>query len=188
MGQDKASLAIGGESLVGRVARILGEVVSPVVAAARADQPLPPLPADVLVARDAFADAGPLAGLAAGLSALAHHRSAAFVCTCDHPLIGTAFIRRVIALSPVDEPAMVEQAGRVFPLLGVYPVAVVPLIIQRIECGKLRVRDLAAAIHAKRIDAALLRDVDPHLEALRNINEPQDYEAMLRDAGNGRSP
>ncbi len=188
MGQDKASLPIGPESLLARVARIVGEVVSPVVAAARADQTLPPLPAEVLVARDAFADAGPLAGLAAGLSALAAHRSAAFVCTCDHPLIGAAFIRRVIELSPADGPAVVEQAGRLFPLLGVYPVAVVPLVIQRIERGELRVRDFAAAINATRIDAALLRDADPHLEALRNINDPQDYEAMLRDAGITRSP
>lgn len=183
MGQDKATLPIGPESLLARVARILAEVVSPIVAAARPDQPLPPLPPDVLIARDAFTDAGPLAGLAAGLTTLAPHRTAAFVCTCDHPLITPAFIRRVIELSPANAPAIVEHDGRVFPLLGVYPVALVPLIIQRIQNGERRVRDLAAATNAKRIDAALLRNVDPPLHSLRNINDPQDYESLLCESG-----
>ncbi len=71
MGRPKLSLPFGDETMLGRVVRIVGEVVSPVVVVAAAGQELPALPRETLVARDEIEAQGPLAGLAAGLAASA---------------------------------------------------------------------------------------------------------------------
>src|SRR5262245_46114604 len=70
MGRPKAWLPIGGETMLGRVVRLLGEVVSPLVVVAAPGQELPPLPPGVTVVRDPERGRGPLQGLAAGLPAL----------------------------------------------------------------------------------------------------------------------
>src|SRR4051812_22039688 len=97
MGTSKALLPFGPELLLQRVARLLGEVVSPLVVVAAADQELPPLPQNVLVARDEHPERGPLEGLLAGLIAIAPHAEAAYVTSCDAPLLQAAFVRDLIA-------------------------------------------------------------------------------------------
>src|SRR4051812_49738323 len=70
MGRPKAWLPFAGEPMLARVVRLLGEVVHPLVVVAAPGQDLPPLPPDVLAARDPEEGRGPLQGLAAGLEAL----------------------------------------------------------------------------------------------------------------------
>lgn len=70
MGRPKALLPFGPELMLQRVVRILGEVVSPIVVVAAPDQDLPPLPAEILYARDEHPGRGPLEGLSAGMKVL----------------------------------------------------------------------------------------------------------------------
>src|SRR3954471_21362428 len=72
MGQDKAALPFGPETMLQRVARLISEVVDPknLVVVAEADQSLPVLPVGVTVAHDSRQFRGPLEGLATGLRAL----------------------------------------------------------------------------------------------------------------------
>ena len=65
MGRPKAWLPFGGEVMLVRVVRLLGEVVSPLVVVAAPGQDVPALPADVAVVRDPERGRGPLQGLAA---------------------------------------------------------------------------------------------------------------------------
>src|SRR5262249_16790019 len=87
MGSPKALLPFGGETMRQRVVRLLGTVVAPVVVVAADHQPLPELPADVIVARDEQEARGPLEGLRAGLKALPVSVDAAYVTSCDVPLL-----------------------------------------------------------------------------------------------------
>ena len=70
MGVSKATLPFGPETMLQRVVRLLGTVVSPVVVVAAREQSLPELPDDITVARDEREQRGPLEGLRAGLTAL----------------------------------------------------------------------------------------------------------------------
>ena len=70
MGSPKALLPFGAETMLQRVVRLLGTIVSPVVVVAAPQQQLPALPVAVTVARDEREDRGPLEGLRAGLKAL----------------------------------------------------------------------------------------------------------------------
>jgi molybdopterin-guanine dinucleotide biosynthesis protein A len=71
MGTSKALLPFGPETMLQRVVRLLGQVVTPIVAVAAVGQVLPDLPAEVIVTRDEREARGPLEGLKAGLTALA---------------------------------------------------------------------------------------------------------------------
>ena len=74
MGVPKATLPFGPETMLQRVVRLLGTVVTPIVAVAAREQVLPELPDDVIVTRDEREAKGPLEGLRAGLSSAAGFR------------------------------------------------------------------------------------------------------------------
>src|SRR6266478_2297357 len=92
MGSPKALLPFGPETMLQRIVRILATVVSPIVVVAAVGQSLPELPADVTVTRDEREDRGPLEGLRAGLKALPSAIDAAYVTSCDVPLLVPGFV------------------------------------------------------------------------------------------------
>ena len=65
MGSSKALLPFGSETMLQRVVRLLGTVVSPLVVVAATEQALPGLPASVTITRDEREGRGPLEGLRA---------------------------------------------------------------------------------------------------------------------------
>src|SRR4029453_16842762 len=78
MGRPKAWLPFGPETMLGRVVRLLGEGVSPLVVVAAPEQDVPPVPAGVAIVRDPERGKGPLQGLTAGLTALQGDADAAY--------------------------------------------------------------------------------------------------------------
>src|SRR5215475_5887673 len=85
MGRPKAWLPFGGELMLPRVVRLLGEAVAPLVVVAAPGQDVPPLPTDVEIVRDPERGRGPLLGLAAGLAALRGRADVAYLSSCDAP-------------------------------------------------------------------------------------------------------
>src|SRR5947208_596312 len=98
MGTAKALLPFGPELMLQRVVRLVGEVVGPIVVVAAPGQELPPLGDEVTIVRDRRENHGPLEGLAVGLAALPAAITAAYVTSCDVPLLRPAFVRRMIEL------------------------------------------------------------------------------------------
>lgn len=183
MGQPKAWLPFGRECMLQRVVRLLGEAVGPIVVVAAQDQLLPPLPPEVLVARDRQAQRGPLEGIAVGLHSLAGRVEAAYVSACDVPLLVPAFVRRIAELAG-DWPVAVPRVGDYDePLAAVYRVEVLPKIEALLAAGRLRPAFLFQTVPTLRIPADLLRHVDPELFSLLNTNQPGQYAEALRRAG-----
>src|SRR5262249_770790 len=124
MGRPKAWLPFAGETLLARVVRLLGEVVSPLVVVAAPEQEVPPLPAAITLVRDAEQGRGPLQGLAAGLAALRGRAEAAYLSSCDVPFLRPAFIRRLIDLLS-DRAICVPHVGDFHhPLAAIYRLEV----------------------------------------------------------------
>src|SRR5438552_5116651 len=96
MGRPKATLPFGPELMLQRVVRLLGSVVRPIIVVAAPGQELPPLPGDLIIARDEREQRGPLEGLAAGLAGIAPHAEAAYATSCDVPLLAPAFVQAMI--------------------------------------------------------------------------------------------
>ena len=182
MGQAKAWLPWGDTPLVQHTATVLAQVVEPVIVVAAPDQAVPPLPQHIAVVRDPIAYQGPLRGIHTALSALAEQCDAVYVSSCDVPLLRPAFVRRLIELSATWSICLPEVDGRVHPLAGVYRVHILPQVERLLQTGERRPAALLAYVPSLRVPADQLRDVDPELASLRNINTPADYE-QARQAG-----
>src|SRR5262245_20462580 len=120
MGTSKALLPFGPETMLQRVVRLLSLVVSPIVVVAAVDQPLPDLPSGIIVTCDEREARGPLEGLRAGLKALPADCHAAYVTSCDVPLLVPAFVTEMIRLAESHDIAVMEIDGFPHPLSAVY--------------------------------------------------------------------
>ena len=183
MGVAKATLPFGPETMLQRVVRLLGAIVSPIVAVAAQEQTLPALPAEVIVTRDEREAKGPLEGLRAGLKALPPSVEAAYVTSCDVPLLVPGFVERMLALIEEHDIAVMEIDGFPHPLSAVYRRAVLPQVESLLAQDRLRPVFLFEAMRTRRVTPAEMREVDPDLRTLRNLNTREDYEAALADAG-----
>lgn len=183
MGTPKATLPFGPETMLQRIVRLLSEVAAPLVVVAARGQEVPPLPADVVVTRDEREERGPLEGLRAGLKALPPSTEAAYVTSCDVPLLVPAFARRMIDLLGDHDIAVMEIDGFPHPLSAVYRRTTLPEIESLLSQERLRPVFLFDAVRTRRVTPDDMRDVDPQLRTLRNLNTHEDYLAALADAG-----
>jgi molybdopterin-guanine dinucleotide biosynthesis protein A len=135
---------------------------------------------DVRVVADEQEGRGPLQGLAAGLAALPGQTDAAFVSSCDVPLLRPAFVRRMIDLIGDADVCVPRIDGRPHPLAAVYRVNVLDAARALLLEDRRRLMDLFERVPTRLVDANELRDADPTLESLININTPQEYDKALR--------
>jgi molybdopterin-guanine dinucleotide biosynthesis protein A len=188
MGVPKLALPFGPELMLQRVVRLLSEVVHPIVVVAAPTQDLPPLSSDVLVARDEREGRGPLEGLHAGLSALQGKVDAAYATSCDVPLLIPDFVRRMIQLLDNYDIAVPVEDKFHHPLAAVYRTHVVTHIENLLAADRLRPVFLFDRTNTHRVPVDDLRDVDPELQTLANLNHPQDYLTALSKAGFDAAP
>ena len=182
MGSSKALLPFGDETMLQRVVRLLGSVVSPLVVVAAPDQSLPDLPAAVSVTRDEREGRGPLEGLRAGLKALPATVDAAYVTSCDVPLLVPAFALRMIDLMGDADIAVMEIDGFPHPLSAVYRRSTLPHVEKLLAEDRLRPVFLFDAVKTRRVRPEEMISVDPQLLTLRNLNTREDYEQALEAA------
>jgi molybdopterin-guanine dinucleotide biosynthesis protein A len=183
MGRPKAWLPFAGEIMLPRVVRLLREAVEPVVIVAAPEQDLPPLPGEVVVLRDAEPGRGPLQGLSAGLNALGGRVDAAYVSSCDVPLLRPAFVRRLTELLGSASICVPHIDGYHHPLAAIYRLEVAIVVERLLHENRLRPFFLFDAVPTRVVVQAELADVDPQFQSLRNLNTPEDYEAAMREVG-----
>lgn len=183
MGLPKATLPFGPELMLQRVHRLLSSVVSPIVVVAAADQTLPELPRGVLFARDERPTRGPLEGLYAGLKVMQSRCELVYVTSCDVPLLQPAFVRQLLALSSGYDAVAPQEDQFAHPLSAVYRTNVALTIGSLLAEDKLRPLYLLQQIKTRFVPVDELRESDPQLQTLRNLNRPEDYLAALADVG-----
>jgi molybdenum cofactor guanylyltransferase len=183
MGVPKATLAFGSETMLQRVVRLLGTVVSPMVIVAAKEQVLPELPAGIIVTRDEREQRGPLEGLRAGLKALPPSIDAAYVTSCDVPLLEPAFVTRLIEVMGDHDIAVMEIDGFPHPLSAIYRRNTLPKVEALLGQDKLRPVFLFDAVRTRKVRPEEMISADPELRTLRNLNTPEDYARALSDAG-----
>lgn len=185
MGSAKALLPFGPEVMLQRVVRLVGEVLPTenIVVVSAAGQDLPSLPDNVVVAHDARNARGPLEGLAAGLTALGDRVDAAFVTSCDVPLLLPAFVQRLYELLGDDEIIVPRDGKFHHPLAAVYRVSVLDHVKQLLAADRLRPFFLFELAKTREISVDEFRTVDPDLVSLENLNHPEEYHRALRRCG-----
>ncbi len=172
MGRDKASVEVDGLALGASVARALGECVETVSVVLRPEQRNPlGLPR----VDDAHPERAPIVGIAAALRAAACE--AVLIAACDLPGLHPRFLLALLAHVPAaGGPEIVAPVGPngPEPLIAVYRSALLPEIERRIAAGDLGLQGLLRERDTRFVAESLLREIDPELGALRNLNRPED--------------
>jgi molybdopterin-guanine dinucleotide biosynthesis protein A len=185
MGSPKALLPFGSENMLQRVVRLLGSVVTPIVVVAGRDQPVPMLPGYARIARDEQEGRGPLEGLRAGLKILPDSVDAAYVTSCDAPLLVPGFVRVMIDLLGDHDVAVMDVDGIVHPLSAVYRRALLPHVEALLVDDRRRPAFLFDAVKTRRVRPSEVAVADPELVTLRNVNTPEEYREALSQATAG---
>ena len=183
MGTPKAALEWHGSTLLRRTVGILARATGgPVVVVRAKGQQLPTLPKDVQLVDDPREGKGPVQGLAAGLGALTDQADAAFVSSTDMPFLHPAFVRRVLrAVHEGADVGLPVARGYPQPLAAAYKTTLAPLADKLVRQERLRPAFLFEQCAVSRLDEAALLDdallaaLDPGLDSVVNVNEPDDY-------------
>ena len=188
MGRDKATLPFGPELMLERVVRLLSEAIEleNLVVVAAPSQSLPDLLRGVTIARDIHEFRGPLQGLATGLRHAADRFDAVYVTACDVPLLVPAFVERMFQLLDEYDVAVPFDGQHHHSLAAVYRPQVLPQIQTLLDSDRLRPPFLFDLVRTREVLVDELRDVDPHLATLQNLNRYDDYFAALAASGFAR--
>ncbi len=167
-GVDKALYQWQGKPLIGHVFEALSTVADPVLVAGGANPIRYSIPAQIV--QDEQEDAGPLAGLQAGLRAA--QTPWVLVLPCDVPFITTNVLHALLAARTPEFCAVIARTpdGRLHPLCGCYAPSVLPIIDTLLAEQKRAVHGLLDVLPAVKV-------VDVPEEPMRNINRLRDLRA-----------
>lgn len=169
-GIDKTQILVDGRTIFERQVEALAPCVAEIIVSSRTAL------AGFRNVIDTVADAGPLAGIAAGLAAAT--TPWLFVLAGDMPYVHRAFIETMLSCADAECDAVGIRIGALpEPLCTVMRTAAWrPIVDARLAARRLKVASLLLD-HTARIrwvDEATLRAIDPTLRALHNVNAPTD--------------
>lgn len=178
-GADKASIEVGGRTLLEHVLAALADLPEIVVVG-------PELPASrpVTFALEDPPGGGPAAGVLAGLARFAHLPAAVVVLAVDMPLVTASTVDRLVAAArDADGAVLVDEAGRVQYLCAAYSVAA--LERRRREIGE----DGAHGLAMRRLVGDLdLVPVPATGAEARDLDGWEDLAALREALGRGGTP
>lgn len=170
MGQDKALLELGGETLVARAVRTLGEVCADVAICGRLE-----LARFGRVVLDEESGRGPLGGIVAALSQTQWKWN--LFCPVDVPFVPRAAWEKILARAAEDDcvAVMARVQGEVQPLCAAYSRNSASAMRAFLDSGRGRVTAAAEA-------AGAVAYVDfQELAWFRNANTPDEFAALMND-------
>lgn len=174
MGRDKATLEIGGETLVARAARKLGEVVGEVVLADGGRDLLRGVAASVVD--------GPGHGPAAGVlgAALARPGRALLVLACDLPGVSVGLLRTLAVEAPAAGLVIPRWRRGVEPLCARWGPGAVDALARRVAAGRLDLHGVAEEpdLRVATVEGTALEALGDPEVLLANVNTPADLEAV----------
>jgi len=184
MGRPKESLPIANTTMLDWQCRTLLSCTEVVVTVGRDHrQPLPQIPAEVDVTVDELPGEGPLAAIVAGLRRLRDHpgfgdRDAAMTVGCDQPFLTAKTVHWLRDLIGDADVLMPQANHKLQPLTAIYRIAALEPAQRLLANGTRRPREIAAATKSRIVTEDELRQHDPQLRFLRNLNSPEDYDAV----------
>jgi len=177
MGGDKTQLLLGEQTLLQGVIAIVQPLFPRVLVSVRSYRPDVALPQVC----DAYAGAGPLAGLCAGL---AHVESAwLFAIAADMPFVRAALVERLARARGACQAVVPIVHGHPQALAAFYAASsLAPLLTILRGDGKRSLRLALESLRVCYVDERELLAVDPGLRSFFDLDTPQDL-AAARQAG-----
>jgi molybdopterin-guanine dinucleotide biosynthesis protein A len=170
----KPLLVIDGQTILARQRAVLEPRAAELVIAIAGPGPL--AEQGVRAVFDVLPDAGPLAGLAAGLAAST--RPWMLAVAGDMPYLSPAVLDALLAAAadaPTDAVVPVVN-GYPEPLCALYGRAAAPVIARHLAAGSRRTQGILDDLRVTRLDESHLRALDPDLRTFTNVNVPSQVE------------
>jgi molybdopterin-guanine dinucleotide biosynthesis protein A len=191
MRRNKAFLELDGRPLIGLVIERMASVCAEVLIVAGDARSYAGL--GVPVVEDRFRGVGVLGGLHAGLEAAAHDLVLAV--GCDMPFLNLDLLRAFAGWAEAFDVAVLrykppprEAGGRerglfVEPLHAAYRRTCLPVIETAIRAGERRVISFFSHVRVRYVTPEDVAPFDPDLHSFRNVNTPQEWEAVRSELG-----
>ena len=174
MGRDKASLPWGDSDLLHTVLDRLAPVCSELIVISNVLRTISR--PDVRQMADYYPQCGPLAGMQAGL--LAAKNEVSFFVACDMPFLCTDAVAFMAGAADGYDAVVPFVGGYFHPLHAIYHRNCLQWIEPMLAAGEYRILNFYPKIRLRRITAAELRQFDPELKTLDNINTPAEFSAQ----------
>jgi molybdopterin-guanine dinucleotide biosynthesis protein A len=174
MGQDKAALLLGGESLLARVVRRLRAATDDVIVVGPPER-LSLVPG-VRIVPDARPGLGPLGGIYTALRASAAPYT--FVVACDMPFVRPELVRYLLDLAPGYDVVVPRSVRGTEQLHAVYSQACLPAVVSLLDAGDLAVSALYARVRTRLVAPEEWNPYDPDGLSMFNANTRADWERV----------
>jgi molybdopterin-guanine dinucleotide biosynthesis protein A len=174
MGENKAMLPLGTETVLGHVVRRLASQVSPLLLNAPAD--LETTFGLRLVPDTLAGQAGPLAGVLAGLRAIGDlEKSRILTAPCDSPFLPTDLARRLDDRRNGDAIIVAASAGRSHPVFAIWPFSIAEDLESWLQSpDNRRINAFLRRHRVVTVDFPLLATPAGLLDPFLNLNTPDD--------------
>lgn len=177
MGENKAQLQLGRDSILGHVVRRLGPQVSEL--AINAADPVPGLDTYTHVADSLDGQLGPLAGILTGMRHYSAHQPEAShfaSAPCDSPFLPTDLVSRLTAACSTAETIVIATSlERHHPVFGLWPVALAEGLERWLLKGdNRRIGAFLDHHHLVTVDFQPLQTRYGSLDPFFNINTPEE--------------
>lgn len=191
MGTDKASLIVGGKSLLSRTCERVSAFCDSTVVVAAARQSLPSLPDSITTVADLVPDSGPLVGLLSGMQHLVEatdsrtiSRSFVFLSSCDSPFvsgkIAAAMTTQLAASKQRFDAHVLVHDNVIQPFHAVYSLTACNRLQAVFESGERSMQAALKHLRPMETEAATFIDGGGKPTFLMNLNTIDDVNAAER--------
>lgn len=167
MGQDKALMKMGGKMMIQHVSDNLAKVFDEVFVSGNRSEDF----VSMKVIKDKYEQKGPMEGIR---SALAHCQEDIFVCSCDMPFVSTELMKNMLQRKTENKICIAKCEGKIYPVLGVYPYAILDALTKSIEKDQLKMTRFL-----EQQNAHYIQYDESFRPQFLNINTPESF----REAG-----
>jgi FdhD protein len=178
MGTNKSLLPLAGARFIDHVYRVCADLFAEVIIVTNTPRLYADLPCRKVP--DLFVAQGSLAGIHAGLSQA--NTDKIFVVACDMPFLNPALVRRICARAGSADVVIPRSPSGHEPLHTVYDQRCLARMEEQLATGCSRIIDFFPQVKVEELSASAWDDLDPHGLSFRNINTPEEYYALRRDA------
>ena len=174
MGRDKASLTLGGETLLQTVTTTMQQLFPQVVVSVRQLRAGINLPQVC----DEQPDGGPLAGLVASLESI--DTPWAFMVACDMPFVVPEVVELLAGYRSVQHQAVVPVVhGHPQPLAAFYAASCLAPLRASLTARQKSMRGVLQQLDVRYVDETEMLAADPQLRSFFDLDTPQDVEAAM---------
>lgn len=175
MGQDKATLPLGGKPIIQHVIQRVRALNVPVVLIVR--EPGQHAEVDLTTHADIYPGQGAVGGIYTALKRTGVDN--VLVTACDMPLLNVRLLSWMMGQASGDGDAVVPYVlGRWQPLLAVYHASALNVLEASLHEQDLRMRHVLTRLNVQTLPESELIAFDPQLLSFHNANTPEDYEQI----------